>query len=196
MSHLTESQLDQLKKSLLDEKQDLEEHFDEIGNGPGLDESLRDSTGELSAADNHPADVGTEVFERSRDLAIDDNLDHQLNQINHALDLMDSGDYGKCEVCGQEIPFERLEALPYTTFCIEHTPEKSISERRAIEEEVMTLPPKGAGEYRQQDAGRFDDADAWHTVEEYGNSDSPAMAAKRNVDNYDEIAADTTPDED
>ena len=47
--------------------------------------TLRDSTGELSATDNHPADVGTEVFERERDLAIQGTLEHELEQIHSAL---------------------------------------------------------------------------------------------------------------
>lgn len=195
MSHLTKSQLDELKNDLLEMKADLQEHFEE-DEGPGLSESLRMSTGELSAADNHPADVGTETFERSRDLAIDNNLSSQLDQINDALKRMETGEYGICQASGEPIPFERLKAIPYTAYTVEHTPEQHISENRPVEEDVMTLPPTGAGEHRQQDAGRFDDADAWHAAESYGNSDSPAMSAKRNVEDYDSIAADTTPDED
>lgn len=50
----------------------------------------------------------------------------------------------------------------------------------------MTPPPKGAGEVRQRNAGRFDDAGAWDAVEKYGTSNSPATAAKRDVTDYDE----------
>ncbi|WP_068617610.1 TraR/DksA C4-type zinc finger protein [Paenibacillus tuaregi] len=190
MSHLTDSQLNKLEQSLLEEKQELEHHFEGDDTEVDHNESLRASTGELTAVDNHPGDVGTETFERSRDMAIDDNLDWELEQINHALERIKSGEYGTCEVCGKEIPYLRLQALPYTAFCIDHTPERKLSDDRPIEEQVMTLPPKGAGEHRQQDAGRFDDADAWHTVQEYGNSDSPAMAAKRNVKDYNSMSTD------
>ncbi|GGA48044.1 conjugal transfer protein TraR [Paenibacillus physcomitrellae] len=195
MNHLTPSQLDKLKHILLDMKQDLENHFKEDG-GPGLNESLRMSTGDLSTADNHPADEGTETFERSRDLAIDDNLQHQLEQVNAALQRIETGEYGIDEITGEAIPYERLEAIPYTTYSVQNSPEQQVPSTRPIEEEVMTLPPTGAGEHRQQNAGRFDDASAWKTVESYGNSDSPAMSAKRNVESYEDMASDTTPDED
>ncbi|MBP1999871.1 YteA family regulatory protein [Paenibacillus shirakamiensis] len=189
MSHLTKEQFKTLKHSLIEEKNELENHFENEDAG-SEEESLRASTGELSSVDNHPADIGTETFERSRDMAIDENLDHQLEQVDHALELMEQGKYGKCETCGEDIPFERLEAIPYTSFCIDHTPDRNVSDRRPVEEEVMTLPPKGAGEHRQQHAGRFDDAEAWNSVEEFGNSDSPATAAKRDVKNYDSMTLD------
>ena len=34
----------------------------------------------------------------------------------------------------QDIPFERLEAVPYTTLCIEHATEKEIPDDRPVEE--------------------------------------------------------------
>lgn len=187
MSHLTNEQLTKLKESLQQEKSDLERHFSADGNAQGQEESLRVSTGELSAYDNHPADVGTETFERSRDMAVDDNLERRLEEINSALDRIEDSSYGQCAVCGRDIPYERLEAVPYTAYCVEHTPERNVSDYRPIEEDVITPPPKGAGENRQRDAGNFDDAEAWHTLEKYGNSDSPAMAAKRNPTDYDSL---------
>ncbi|MDO7905702.1 TraR/DksA C4-type zinc finger protein [Paenibacillus sp. JX-17] len=187
MNHLTESQLQELKHMLVERKQELERHF-EVNDEENslLGESERMSTGELSAVDNHPADLGTETFERGRDLAINESLSEELDQVNAALQRMEDGTYGICQKSGEEIPFERLQAIPFTEYTIENTPEREISNDRPVEEEVMTLPPKGAGEVRQQHVGRFDDADAWETVEEYGTSNTPAMAAKRDVKDYNE----------
>ncbi len=190
MSHLTKKQLQELEEYLQQEKQELEKHFKASGNGPGMEDSLRASTGELSSYDNHPADVGTETFERSRDMAVDDNLNNRLEQIEQALGRIGDSSYGHCSVCGTEIPYERLEAVPYTSYCVDHTPERNISDYRPVEEGVITPPPKGAGENRQRNAGRFDDAEAWHTLEEYGNSDSPAMSAKRNATDYESLTVD------
>lgn len=190
MSHLTKEQLQTLKDMLVREKRDLEHHFDKGNEESVSDESLRVSTGELSSYDNHPADVGTETFERSRDLAVDENLRNRLDEIDRALDKIGDHTYGSCEVCHREIPYERLEILPYTSFCVEHTPERNISNDRPVEEDVMTTPPKGAGEHRQRDTGAFDDAGAWRSLEEYGNSDSPAMAAKRNAPDYHSLSTD------
>lgn len=42
----------------------------------------------------------------------------ELEQIEHALDMMTRGSYGRCEYCGDKIAVERLNALPYTNCCI------------------------------------------------------------------------------
>ncbi|MWV43405.1 conjugal transfer protein TraR [Paenibacillus sp. HJL G12] len=187
MSHLSSAQLQELKHTLLEEKKELEHHF--ITNGEedaSHGESLTDSTGDLSTVDNHPADQGTDVFERERDLAVNNTLNDELDQINAALKRMEKGNYGICEVCGQDIPFERLQAIPFTAFCVDDSPEQSLRDDRPVEEQVMTPPPSGAGEGRQEHDRRFDDADAWEAVEDYGTSNSPAMAAKRDVEDYDD----------
>lgn len=187
MNHLTNSQLEQLKKQLQEQKQELEGHFEDNGQEDSLlGDSLRVSTGELSAADNHPADVGTETFERSRDMAINDSLGDELNEVNAALQRIEDGTYGICEASGEPIPFERLEAIPFTRYTVEHTPRREVSDDRPVEEDVITRPPSGAGEGRQNHSGRFDDAQAWEAVEEYGSSNTPAMEAKRDVKGYNE----------
>ena len=41
----------------------------------------------------------------------------ELGSIENALERMDSGAYGACEVCSGKIPLARLQALPYATMC-------------------------------------------------------------------------------
>jgi RNA polymerase-binding protein DksA len=90
------------------------EHHD-IGNA-----SLEEETGEqLSAADNHLADTATETYERELDEGLEADARGQLRQIENALARIESGAYGTCEVCGKEIPVERLEAMPSATLCID-----------------------------------------------------------------------------
>ena len=43
----------------------------------------------------------------------------ELNRIEHAIERMRDGCYGKCESCGTSISAPRLNALPYATLCIE-----------------------------------------------------------------------------
>ncbi|MGW5698185.1 TraR/DksA family transcriptional regulator, partial [Streptomyces asiaticus] len=43
--------------------------------------------------------------------------DH-LTALDEALERLDHGDYGRCEVCGEPIPAERLEARPTATTCV------------------------------------------------------------------------------
>ncbi len=42
---------------------------------------------------------------------------HEMRQIEAALERMDAGEYGVCVRCGDAISEERLDVLPYTPFC-------------------------------------------------------------------------------
>lgn len=82
--------------------------------------SLEEETGELlSAADNHLADAATETYERELDEGLEEDAREQLRQVENALTRIEEGTYGTCEVCGKEIPVERLEAVPSATLCID-----------------------------------------------------------------------------
>jgi RNA polymerase-binding protein DksA len=72
-----------------------------------------------SASDQHIADHATDTFERELDESLEENADHVIREIDLALRKIDDGTYGTCEVCGREIPEERLAAVPYATLCIE-----------------------------------------------------------------------------
>ncbi len=83
---------------------------------------LADETGELvtSSAENHLAEVATATYDRELDYALEENSEQLLAAIDHALERLDEGEYGRCEVCGEEILVERLEAIPWTTLCLSH----------------------------------------------------------------------------
>ena len=85
----------------------------------GVDSQL-ESTSELSTIDQHPGDQGTETFEREKDFSILESLEASLEDVDGALARLDGGAYGRCDVCGIEIPDERLEARPMTRYCLEH----------------------------------------------------------------------------
>ncbi len=78
---------------------------------------------ELSVVDQHPADVATEVFEREKDRGLLQQVEGELADVEHALDRLEAGQYGRCEVCGVEIPEERLEAVPTARYCLRHQTE-------------------------------------------------------------------------
>ncbi len=74
---------------------------------------------ELANYDNHPADAGTDTFEKEKDLALRENLRSMINKIGEALAKMDRGTYGICDRCDREIAIGRLDAVPYATYCVE-----------------------------------------------------------------------------
>lgn len=185
---LNTQQLNHLKSVLQDEKQWLEEKL-ETTDRFGLDESLRYQTGELSTNDNHPADLGSEMFERSKDIALNENRENHLADVSAALTRMNTGKYGLCESCGAAIPFERLQAVPTTRYCMEHVPDRHASDDRPVEEELLA-PGFGRSSLDEQlDQTEFDGEDAWQIVESWGTSNSPAMAENPNIsDNYNDMA--------
>lgn len=65
-----------------------------------------------------PEEGDPDLYEREKTLALLDNLEEKQYSLSRALARMDDGIYGKCEICGNEIAAERLEALPYTTYCL------------------------------------------------------------------------------
>jgi len=87
------------------------------------EESEDENLSELSAVDQHQADVGTETFEREKDLSILEQVDAELADVEYALKRLDDGTYGTCEVDGKPIPEERLEAMPAARLCLEHQAE-------------------------------------------------------------------------
>ncbi|WP_248926586.1 TraR/DksA C4-type zinc finger protein [Paenibacillus hamazuiensis] len=187
MSPLSAQQLNELKQQLLQEKNDLERRLDQNGSY-GLIQSLGDQTGELSAYDNHPADLGSEVFERAKDNALNENSEQQLDDIHLALSHIESGDYGNCVTCGKPIPFERLKAIPTTLYCYEHVPDPHSSDRRPVEERLLA-PPYGRTSLDElPEQNQFDGEDAWQIVESWGTSNTPAMQENPNViDGYNDM---------
>ena len=67
---------------------------------------------ELADYDQHPADQGSDTFEREKDLSILEQLESELAELQAALQRVDEGTYGIDEVTGEPIAPERLEAMP------------------------------------------------------------------------------------
>jgi DnaK suppressor protein len=67
---------------------------------------------------NHLADDASDVVSRDLNLALRSNSQDLLTQVEAALRRLDEGTYGVCARCGNPINPERLEALPYATYCI------------------------------------------------------------------------------
>ena len=83
---------------------------------------------ELSSIDQHPADLASETFERSKEASIRQQSEEKLKDVDAALLRLDDGTYGTCEACGRPIAHRRLEALPATRYCLD---DQQAVERRA-----------------------------------------------------------------
>ena len=112
---LAASTVNRFKKRLLEEQKQLrailERHQEER-------ERIRLSEASAERSpDPTSADGGSMAFELEKELTLDENTKHLLNQIEHALVLIQKKKYGVCEQCQDPIPVARLEALPYSTNC-------------------------------------------------------------------------------
>jgi len=100
----------ELKKALLEKR-------DQIRGNINLE--LNDLKG---AEGHHLADMedlASDTLDESTAYHIIEIEQAELAQIEKALQLIEEGDYGKCEECGEQINTERLRALPFATTCIE-----------------------------------------------------------------------------
>lgn len=81
-------------------------------------ESLRNEGGDASAFGMHQADAGSDAYDRDFALSLLAKEQDAIYEINEALKRIDAGTYGICEMSGELIPEERLEALPFTRFTV------------------------------------------------------------------------------
>lgn len=137
--------------------------------------SQGDQLQEDSTVDNHPADLGTEMFEREKDMGLRSNAFRRLREIDIALERMAAGSYGTCATCGGPIAEARLEAFPSATTCIDcQERREALPDRfhRPIEEQVLNPPFGRTFRDGTGDPG-YDGEDAWQEVASYGTSESP-----------------------
>jgi RNA polymerase-binding protein DksA len=111
-------ELEKFRVRLLEERERLEAELQEIENRTARI-SEADRASELSAYEDHPADLASETFEREKDLAIGESVQGLLNQVLIALEKVDRGTYGICDACSKPIKKARLNALPFATLCVE-----------------------------------------------------------------------------
>lgn len=166
---ITNQQIAACKQALLQRQSEL---ISLIQNHLGLTlESVQQSTGELSNYDNHPADTGSELFERSKDVALNEHAEKELEAINKALHAIEEGTYGICRECGGDIPYERLAAIPTVDRCMQHAIKNSFNQNRTIEEKIFS-PNINPDEVTEEVQVGYDAEDAWQEVSAYGTSES------------------------
>lgn len=166
---LNDEQKTSLKKELLEMKNQLTTTEDETD----IKSSAQDSIGELSMYANHPGDLGTELFDREKNMALNIHANDELEKVDNALKAMEDGTYGKCDKCGKQIPFERLEAVPHTTVCMEHAIDIEVAHDRPIEEEVLK-PPHDNSFSKGKDGSIHDYQDSFKEAAQSGTSETPS----------------------
>ncbi len=89
-----------------------------------------DALGDLERDENEARESASAEVEDAVDLANSgeardsslraaDRDYERLRQVKEALERIEQGTFGKCEACGREIEPARLEAIPWTPYCLE-----------------------------------------------------------------------------
>jgi RNA polymerase-binding transcription factor DksA len=94
--------------------------------------TLQNSDGDLSSYSFHMADQGTDAMEREKEFLFASKEGRYLWHVNEALRRLYKApeEFGKCQECGNEISFERLDALPHARLCIKCKAKEEDSDRR------------------------------------------------------------------
>jgi DnaK suppressor protein len=107
-----EAKLVALRDQLESQRASLRREIEEYGAAPDSDEVSFE-------ADAGFSDRSHSTEERSRVIAVVRALRSNLRDVDRGLAKMDAGTYGTCERCGNPIPDERLEAIPWALLCID-----------------------------------------------------------------------------
>ena len=107
--------MDKYKKMLLEKQAEIAENVKRLeGESSGRDRLSR----EVAKQDfEGGGDAAIQAMTRSQSAAMIGNLRDMLGAIDEALEKIEDGTYGGCEICGKNIPKKRLEALPEATMC-------------------------------------------------------------------------------
>ena len=87
--------------------------------GEALRQAGSDASGNLSNAPQHLADLGTDTFEQEMSASLLQNARQMQAEVAAALDRLEQGSFGKCQRCGRDIGEGRLQAVPYTRYCVD-----------------------------------------------------------------------------
>ncbi|MFH0797031.1 MAG: TraR/DksA C4-type zinc finger protein [Candidatus Omnitrophota bacterium] len=110
---MNKKDLEKYRKALEKEKGRFLKSFNDLEESQFNTERATEPTGVTT----HPADLGTDNFERDLNLGLLSDSNLSLQEVEEALARIAKGIYGKCEKCGREIEVKRLAVVPHTRYC-------------------------------------------------------------------------------
>ena len=114
---MTKTELNRYRQRLLAMGRRIQGDLAAVADG-ALRSTGGEAAGNLSNAPVHLADLSNDTMEHEVAVGLLENQSQILEQISAALERTGAGTYGQCQECGTPIPAERLEAIPYTPYCV------------------------------------------------------------------------------
>ena len=116
---MTKEQIAQIRERLVKERNKI---LRSLGRFEEITKVSRDSAdSDLSSYSLHMADQGTDAMEREKAFLFASKEGRYLYRLEEALRRLEESPetFGQCHRCEQEIPFDRLDALPHARYCLE-----------------------------------------------------------------------------
>lgn len=104
-------ELEEIKERLLKLKRRLGISLKSVSNDVKTSE-------ESKGYSQHQADEGTDDFGQTISIEVSSKEQGMVRQIDRALEKIEEGTYGVCDVTGEAIPLKRLDAIPYATMTV------------------------------------------------------------------------------
>lgn len=114
---MTNAKLEAYRKQLLDLSAQVQDNVTDVTE-QARQSNGGEASGGISNAPMHLGDLGTEAYMQELNSTLLDTEEGMARDIAAALQRIDTGSFGVCEGCGKDIPAARLDAIPYTQYCV------------------------------------------------------------------------------
>jgi DnaK suppressor protein len=135
---------------------------------------------EVSSSPGDEMDVARSTTDVETHASLIERSEDRLRLIDQALARVDNGTYGTCAECGEDIPTERLRALPFALLCVDCQEKRGRSRGRwgasgTIEPYGQTWTPPGDMEAADREPNSYGvmDTPAAHAEDPFGPIDEP-----------------------
>jgi DnaK suppressor protein len=126
VSAMNKKQLEKFRKLLISEKEGVLRHLNNLRGS---------SEQQLEQGPGDEVDIASSEITQTSLQKLGTREQKHLGKIDYALEKIESGEYGTCEECGEEISPARLEARPIALFCIDCKTRQEQKERQYVDEE-------------------------------------------------------------
>jgi RNA polymerase-binding protein DksA len=116
-TYLTAKQIEHFRGLLMAERARLEEEREQIRSRSGSVDGALPEEGE--GGDEDTADLASAMMDKEMDLSVEDEIEDLLAAVDHAMQKIEDGTYGVCDMSGEPIPTGRLELIPYAALTVE-----------------------------------------------------------------------------
>ena len=120
MQKISQAELEELRARLETEKEELEEELASHGRVLNDAGEWEGSSEGYEGEEADPIDAADQIEELVTNVPLVEELEEKHSAVADAIEKMDQGIYGLCEVCNEPIPLDRLHAIPSARTDIEH----------------------------------------------------------------------------